>query len=222
MLAAEYVCVPGVHILVPGTIFVSLIETVDTVVKGNAIWFNSTLSLGVKLPTYGWNLATHKFGSGATSPQYEVTIGPKQTSFTVNGRAVFDECDLITTVNFNIGNEIGILSLLQQLQPADPLYPATAFCLYMKDACSAWGATAGNAQHFGYGDPTKSTNEFLSSCLTALVGAKLASTGSPLFGANSFGCRAFHLGMAFSDPDMHCPHCALNSTVCTSSQQLYN
>jgi len=221
MLAAEYICVNGVQILVPGTIFISLIEIVDTVVKGNAIWFNSTLSLGVKLPTFGWNETTHMFGSGATSPQYEVTIGPKQTSFTVNGVAVFNDYDLITTVNFNLGNEIGILSLLQQLQPQDPYYEATAFCLYMKDACSSWGSKEANRVDFGYGNTTLPTPQFVESCLVALKEANFASTGSPLFEVNSFGCRAYHLGMAFSDPDMHCPHCALKSTVCIGSQVYY-
>jgi len=171
--------------------------------------------MAVKVPTNPWNSTSHFWPSG-NPEQYNVAIGPKKIPFTIIGRAVFNKDNLISQFDFNLGNVVGILSLLQQLQSPDPFYQLTAFCLTVQDACRNWATSCeSNLEAFGYGDPTLPPLEFKNICLGAIAAARMPSNGSPFFEANSFVCRAYHVGMAFIDPDIHCPHSALHSTSCT-------
>jgi len=215
-IASEYTCVNGVQILIPGSLFYSVDEIVESFAIQNVLYFNSTFSMASKFPTNGWNSTSHFWASGRPEP-YAVSVSTKRIQFNINGRITFNKDNLISLANINLGNVIGILSLLQQVEPSDPYYQAVAFCLSIKDACTEWAAN--NSQVFGYGDPTQPT--FLQSCLGTLADAQLPFTGSPFFGSNSFTCRAYHLGMAFISPEIHCPHSALESTVCTGTEVFF-
>jgi len=117
---------------------------------------------------------------------------------------------------------LAFLSELQQEQPQDPEYPLIAFCLSIQDACGDWATQSdSNLAAFGYGNPTHDPENplgFMEECVEVIAESGMASDGSPLFEVDSFVCRAYHLGMAFISPDIHCPHSALHSTVCTGTQ----
>jgi len=218
-IAAEYTCVNGVQILTPGTQFYSLDEIVYAVVQKRSLYFNATLTLASKIPAVPWNSTTH-FWVGGLPQQYNVTLAAKKIQVTVAGRAVFTKDDKIKELNFGFASVVGILSLLQQTLPSDPLYQLTAFCLSIQDACRSWVQEdrTNNLPTFGYGDPMISQTAFLGSCLGAIIGSRMPSNGSPFFEVNSYTCRAYHLGMAFINPDIHCPHSSLLSNVCVGSE----
>jgi hypothetical protein len=219
-IASEYVCVNGIQILVPGTQFYSLVDIEYTVVPKNerAIYFSATLEEAAKIPKNGWNPNTHFWTSGEPEP-YEVSTSDKKIQFNLVGRGEFTPHDLIIDASFTLGNTHGLISLLQHELPQDPYYQPTVFCLTIQDACGEWATDPAHPENFaafGYGVPYK--EEFLQQCVGTIALSGMASSGSPVFEANSFVCRAYHLGMAFIRPDIHCPHAALHSTVCTGTE----
>jgi hypothetical protein len=224
-IASEYVCVNGIQVLVPGTQFYSLVDIEYTVVPKNerAIYFSATFELAAKIPTNGWNPDTHFWTSGLPEP-YEVSPSEKKVQFNLVGRGEFSPHDLIIDATFTLGNTHGLISLLQHELPKDPYYQPTAFCLTIQDACGDWATDPDHPENldaFGYGNPDLGQMQFLQQCVGAIALSQMASGGSPVFEANSFTCRAYHVGMAFIRPDIHCSHAALYSTVCTGTE-VYN
>jgi hypothetical protein len=222
IIASEYVCVNGIQVLVPGTQFYSLVEIEYAVVPKNerAIYFSATFEEAAKIPTNGWDPVTHFWTSGLPEP-YEVTVSERKIRFNLVGRGEFTPHDLIIKASFTLGNTHGLISLLQHELPQDPYYQPTVFCLTIQDACGDWATDPEHPENFdafGYGDPDLDPMEFLQQCVGTIALSDMPSGGSPVFQVNSFVCRAYHLGMAFIRPDIHCPHAALHSTVCTGTE----
>jgi len=211
ILAAEYFCAPGVE-LVGRPAGVSITGYQSSLIDSNpgnggnnnrTMFFFFTLNMAPRVASPAWNdTMPNPFG-----------IAPLNLSntfpYSIEGRVNFNGDGIVTSSDIFVNDPIGLYAFTQNsFPPGDQFFPISNFCAQILTACEATGHPT------GYGSPTT----FLSCVL--YIRSQPSSfffLGSPEYGANTFSCRVAHLALAFLNPDIHCPHAAAVSTMCTST-----
>jgi len=207
-LASEYFCIPTVQI--NGNIAVTNVTSSRSLLdcKNDALWVMWTISATVRIPN----------PNDETNP-YDTILYPNPATAFLSAKIAFDKNNKIVSLDAYFGNYIAYLAYGSST-PVDPEIVLEQFCELALAACAEWAVTPGN--DFDLGNVSLPVDQFIGQC-AGTIGAYAASNtyfdglGSPTFQTDTFACREAHLPMAFIDPDVHCPHIIIASTMCTQT-----
>jgi len=202
-LAAEYFCSPTVNVVGnPAPVSFSDYSSTLDGDDDYLLWFYVVFAFAARTPLHQWN--------DEDPDPYAVAPLSKSDlfDFQVTGKVKFSR-NKIKTANIFIGDLLGFYAFTENHYPnQDTLFPVTNFCAQVIAACDAIGHSA------GYGQSGED-------CATALQeNPGWFVLGSPEFESDTFGCRQAHLWMAFLNPQIHCPHAAVKSTICLADNLL--